>query len=176
MGALTKQPALANYAKRMAGSRAQSMAAPPTHKHEACASCMVQTASVKQSIAQQMQKRGAGIAGSTGEEVASAKQSHPATLLLFRASLSAPCTAPTGSAARGGAPKMPTTAEEGCAARTTLKCCYALLQTVPAKLLHGGFARSMVQKGSALLAIARLLQWIKEGVQGTAAAVENSAK
>eukprot|EP00729_Bicosta_minor_P032820 gene32820-biopygen13666 len=61
------------------------MAAPPTHTHEACADNMVQTARVKQSIAQQMQKRGAGIAGSTGEEVASAKQSHPATLLLFLA-------------------------------------------------------------------------------------------
>ena len=55
MGAQTKQPALVNYAERMAVSPARSMAAPPTQKQEACASCMVQTASAKQSIAQQMQ-------------------------------------------------------------------------------------------------------------------------
>jgi len=148
MSALTKQPALVNYAERMVVSSARSMAAPPTRWQEACASCMVQTARVKQSIAAQMQKRGAGIVGSTGEEVASAKQSHPATLLLFRASLSAPCTAPTGSAPCGGAAKMPTKVEEGCATRTTLKC-YALLQTAPTKLLHGGFAGSTVRMGSA---------------------------
>ena len=157
MGALTKPTALVNYAKSMAGSRVRSMAALPPQQQEACASCMVQGASAKQSIAQQMQKRGAGIAGSTGDEVVSTKQSHPATLLLFRASLSAPCTAPTGSAPCGGAPKTPTKVEEGCATRTTFKC-YALLQTAPAKLLLEVFARSMVRLGYALLAIARLLQ------------------
>ena len=138
MGALTKPTALVNYAERIAVSPARSMAAPATQEHEACARNMVQMASVKQSIAQQMQKRGAGIAGSTGVQVGSAKQSHPAILLLFRASLSAPCTVLTGSAPCGRAPNMPTNMEEGCALRTTLKC-YALLQTVPAKLLRGGF-------------------------------------
>ena len=47
MGALTKQTTLANYAKRMAGSCARSMAAPATQKHEACAANMAQTARVK---------------------------------------------------------------------------------------------------------------------------------
>ena len=112
----------------------------------------------------------------TGEKLDTAKQSHTATLLPFLASLSVPCTAPTGSAACGGAPKMPTTAEEGCAARTTLKCCYALLQAAPAKLLLDGFAGSTVRMGSALLAIARLPQRAKEGVSGTAATVKKSAK
>ena len=176
MGALAKQTALVNYAKNMAGSRARSMAAPPKRKHEACAANMVQGANVKQSIAAQMRKREADIVGSTGGQLDTAKQSHPATPLQSRASLSAPCTAPTGSAASGGAPKMPTTAEEGCAARTTLKCCYALLQTAPTKLLLDGFARSMVQMGSARLAIARLPQRAKEGVSGTAAATRKCAK
>ena len=175
MGALTKPTTLVNYAKRMAGSRAQWMAAPPKRNHEACASCMVQTASVKQSIAAQMRKRGAGIVGNTAVQVASAKQSHPATRLLFRASLSAPCTAPTGSAPCGGAAKMPTKVEEGCALRTTLKC-YALLQTVPAKLLLDGFARSTVRMDSARLAIARLPRKVKEDVSGTAAGERKSAK
>ena len=138
-------------------NRARLMAAPPTHTREACAANMVQRASAKYSIAQQMRKREAGIARDTGGQLASALV-QTATLLLFRVSLSAPCTAPTGSAACGGAPKMPTTVEEGCAARTTLKCCYALLQTAPAKLLLDGFARSTVHVGSALLVIARLLQ------------------
>ena len=71
---------------------------------------------------------------------------------------------------------MPTKAEEGCAARTTLKCCYALLQTVLTKFMLDRFARSMVRMGSALLAIARLAQWVKGGVQGTVAGVEKSAK
>ena len=66
MGAQTKQPALVNYAERMAVSPARSMAAPPTQKQEACAPYMVQWASVKQLIAVQMRKREAGIAGSTG--------------------------------------------------------------------------------------------------------------
>ena len=74
------------------------------------------------------------------------------------------------------AAKMPTKVEEGCAARTTLKCCYALLQTVPGKLLLEGFVRSMVRMDSARLAIARLPQRAKGGVQGTAAAERKSAK
>ena len=86
-----------------------------------------------------MQKREAGIVRDTEEKPDFAKQSHPATLLLFRANSSAPCTAPTGSAPCGGAPKTPTKVEEGYATRTTLRC-YALLQTVPAKLLLDGFA------------------------------------
>ena len=152
---LTQETSAIRTAQR---SRARSMAAPPTHTQEACAGNMAQTARVKQSIAAQMRKRGAGIVRDTGEKPDTAKQSHPATPLLFRASLSAPCTAPTGSAARGGAPKMPTKVEEGCAARTTLKCCYALLQTAPTKLLLDGFARSMVRMDSARFAIASLPQ------------------
>ena len=66
MGALTKQPALVNYAERMAVSPARSMAVPPTHEQEVCAANMVQTARVKQSIAAQMRKRGVDIVGSTG--------------------------------------------------------------------------------------------------------------
>ena len=175
MGALTKLSALVNYAKSMAGNHARSMVAPPPQKHESCARNMAQTARAKQSIAAQMRKREAGIAGSTEEKLASALV-QTATRLLFQASLSAPCTARTGSAVCGGAPKMPTIGEELCAARTTLKCCYALHQTAPAKLKHAGFARSTVRMGSALLAIARLPQWVKGGVQGTAAAARKSAK
>ena len=66
MGALTKPNAPVNYAERMAVSRAQSRVAPPTQQQEACAANMVQTACVKQSIAQQMQKSGAGIVRDTG--------------------------------------------------------------------------------------------------------------
>lgn len=122
-----------------------------------------------------MRKREAGVVGSTGGQQASALV-QTATLLLFRANLFAPCTAPTGSAACGDAPQMPTNMEEGCALRTTLKYCYALLQTAPTKLLLDGFARSTVPMGFALLAIARLPQWVKVGVQGTAAAARKCAK
>ncbi len=66
MGALTKHTALVNYAERMAGSHAQSMAAPATRKQEVCATDMEHEARVKQAIAAQMRKREAGIAGSTG--------------------------------------------------------------------------------------------------------------
>jgi len=48
-----------------------------------------------------MRKREAGIVRDTGGKLGTAQQSHPATLLPFRASLSAPCTARTGSATCG---------------------------------------------------------------------------